>query len=323
MTRRPFPTPRELLFALAAVAAFLLAAECVARMAWKLPVREAAGVRYAADPELVFELKPSAAFTAYGRACRTNRLGLLADREIGPERPPGVYRIASLGDSIAFMSPGRTYAQLLPDAFAAAPLPGGRTVEVLDFAVWGYCSRQERVVLHDRALPLRPDLVLVGYCENDAEFPGGLDGLPYAGHPASPGRRLHSRLVQFLQDRFYTRYRPWEGYHRPNYGNVRVFFEDLARVRRARTAEVLILFFPPLVHPLTLGNTLVATPIGMARALGLPFLAPADLFGATDLTTLRYSPPDDSHVNEAGHRAIARAAAEKIRRMEEANRARP
>ncbi len=92
----------------------------------------------------------------------------MRDREHPLDKPDGVYRIAVLGDeySEAFDVPiQRTWWWQLPRMLQACPSP--RPVEVLNFAVGGYGTAQELVMLETTALRYQPDLVLLQFSPND------------------------------------------------------------------------------------------------------------------------------------------------------------
>ena len=92
----------------------------------------------------------------------------MRDREHLLDKPDGVYRIAVLGDeySEAFDVPiQRTWWWQLPRALQDCPSP--RRVEVLNFAVGGYGTAQELVMLQTTAMRYQPDLVLLQFAPND------------------------------------------------------------------------------------------------------------------------------------------------------------
>lgn len=122
-------------------------------------------VRVSANPRLRFELAPrsqSHAEVDY----RINTHGM-RNAEVEEEKPPGVRRVAVLGDSIAF---GYWVAE--HDGFPAQlgqmlGQAGAGTVEVLNFGVPGYNLEQETERLRSGALRFSPDLVIVAFCLND------------------------------------------------------------------------------------------------------------------------------------------------------------
>lgn len=148
--------------------------------------------------EIVYELKPGLRGTFQERQVSTSSYGLR-----GPERPPdkapGTFRIAGLGDSFMFgwgVADGETYVELLERRLNAAAGPG-RRFEVLNFAVPGYNTALEVATFEHRALRFEPDLVLVHFIGNDLALPHFLR--PPRG--VSPGRWYLADLVRALSRR--------------------------------------------------------------------------------------------------------------------------
>jgi lysophospholipase L1-like esterase len=127
-----------------------------------------ATVRRSENTRLGFELWPGGAVRAEVEY-RINGEGLRGP-ETTREKPPGVRRVAVLGDSIAF---GYWVAE--EDAFPRQlerMLSGGGAagrVEVLDFGVPGYNLDQELEALRAKALAYAPDAVVLAFCLNDLE----------------------------------------------------------------------------------------------------------------------------------------------------------
>lgn len=87
----------------------------------------------------------------------------LRDREHDHAKPPGVRRVALLGDSVAWgwgVDDGAGFADLLEDRLG----PG---VEVINLAVPGYSTDQHLATLTDEAARYDPDLVLLCFVLND------------------------------------------------------------------------------------------------------------------------------------------------------------
>src|SRR5262249_40740344 len=120
-------------------------------------------VRRSSNPRLAFELRPGAVLHAEVDY-RINGEGL-RNPETPVARPPGVKRIAVVGDSIAF---GYWVAEEQAFPRQLERMLGG-SVEVLDFAVPGYNLDQEIETLRVKAFDYSPDLVLVAFCLNDLE----------------------------------------------------------------------------------------------------------------------------------------------------------
>lgn len=125
------------------------------------------GSTYQADRELGWSLRPGSEGwqTREGVAwTRINSHGF-RDRERAVQKPPGAYRIAVVGDSITearHVEMDQTYTARLERALAACPSFEGRQVEVLNFAVPGYGTAQQLLLL-DRVWPFEPDLVLLAF----------------------------------------------------------------------------------------------------------------------------------------------------------------
>ena len=90
----------------------------------------------------------------------------LRDRTRTREKPAGFTRIAFLGDSVTLgggLSPAEAYPQLLEASYASE----GRRAEVMNVALWGWSTRQERVAWQRIARRYRPDQVVLAICLND------------------------------------------------------------------------------------------------------------------------------------------------------------
>jgi hypothetical protein len=93
----------------------------------------------------------------------------LRDREHPIDKPPGVYRIAVLGDSYAEamqVSIAQAFWSLLPQHLERCGFAPGRRIEAINFGVSGYGTAQELLTLRGRAWSYAPDLVLLAF------FPG-------------------------------------------------------------------------------------------------------------------------------------------------------
>ena len=94
------------------------------------------------------------------------------DRERDRAKPDGTFRIAVIGDSLAFgygVALDGTFASLLEQRLAT-PHDGPR-FEVLNLGVSGYNPYTESELLRGVGLDYAPDLVLVQFCVNDLNDP--------------------------------------------------------------------------------------------------------------------------------------------------------
>jgi hypothetical protein len=127
-------------------------------------------VLYRTTPSRLYELRPGVD-QVVGRnrvRIRVNDAGLRDDREYAVPKPAGVRRLVVLGDSYMFAGkvpleqtfPKRLESQLNRHAAVR--------YEVLNLAVPGYNTLQQRLNLEERGLAFQPDVVLVSFVLNDA-----------------------------------------------------------------------------------------------------------------------------------------------------------
>ena len=129
-------------------------------------------IRPTDDPHLVYELQPNLEMDFGHRRVHINSAGLRSDREYPLARQPHSVRIAGVGDSGMFgwdCEQGEDYLSVLETNLNQRS-PGAR-YEVLNFAVPGYNTRLEAETVRRKVLPYQPDVVVVGWCENDFELP--------------------------------------------------------------------------------------------------------------------------------------------------------
>jgi hypothetical protein len=112
--------------------------------------------------------------------------------------------------------------------------------QVINFAVVGYNSYQEEIVLKKKCLRFNPDIVIVGFCLNDDSYTDGLGELAREMSPHSLGGRLHSKLLSYFLFRHErANFETWN-----DIGKVEHFFETLSSLKIQENIEVLILVFP-------------------------------------------------------------------------------
>jgi lysophospholipase L1-like esterase len=126
-----------------------------------------------ANEQRVFELAPGARGRFAGQPLEVNGSGF-RDRTRAKSKPPGIVRIAVLGDSIAFgwgVPPENRYTDVLERLLNADSPTSGVRVECLNFAVPGYNTVMELATLRDCVLDYSPDVLLVNLVNNDDELP--------------------------------------------------------------------------------------------------------------------------------------------------------
>jgi hypothetical protein len=128
--------------------------------------------QFSTDKRLIYELKPKVDREFGHKILRTNAQGFRADREFPLEKPAGTKRIIGVGDSGMWgwsLDQNQGYLEILEREWNQNP--EGPRVEVINLAVPGYNTFQEYVALEQKGLPLKPDLVIIGWCENDIQLP--------------------------------------------------------------------------------------------------------------------------------------------------------
>jgi hypothetical protein len=131
-----------------------------------------APIWYEPHGALGWAMRPGAEgwFTREGRAyARVNAAGF-RDREHALDKPPGVYRIAVLGDSFVEalqVEREATFWSRMGGALQACPRLQGRNLEVLAFGVSGYGTAQQALLLESTASRYQPDFVLLAFTPND------------------------------------------------------------------------------------------------------------------------------------------------------------
>jgi lysophospholipase L1-like esterase len=95
----------------------------------------------------------------------TNSQGFRGQEEFATVKPPGVYRIIVLGDSVTLghgVEDGETFA-----AVAQHELGQSRPVEVINMGVSGFGTAEELIQLQQTGPSYQPDLVVLAYFPND------------------------------------------------------------------------------------------------------------------------------------------------------------
>jgi len=115
---------------------------------------------------------PGAEYSHYSREYgtidfRINQKGVRSSREISYEKPAGVFRILSLGDSFAAgygAQEAQTYVGVMEGYLASQY---GCPAEVVNLGVSGFGTAEELVTLRREGMKYQPDLVLVSWHETD------------------------------------------------------------------------------------------------------------------------------------------------------------
>ena len=142
----------------------------------KIPVRTrhpmSLIIRPCENQRLIYELQPNLDMEFGRRRLKTNSAGMRASREYPVERLPNSVRILGLGDSGMFgwdLEQDENYMDILEKNLNDRK--DGVTYEALNFAVPGYNTRLECEHLRGKGLAYKPDIVVIGWCDNDYSLP--------------------------------------------------------------------------------------------------------------------------------------------------------
>jgi lysophospholipase L1-like esterase len=220
--------------------------------------------RLSADPRLAYELVPG----SVDGSARISSAGL-RDREYAPAKPPGVFRVVVIGDSIAYGfgipqsdALSKQLEELLQSYHAVRPV----RVEVLNLGVSGYNIDQIVENLRTRGLRWQPDLIVYAYCLNDPQVDSfELASLKAKLSPAASsyrdallqrGRRLFAHSQLLLLARF-----AWQKWSSPQRTAAAPQDEQWQAVRSGAYAE----YFSRLYS----GAELARLQQGIARLRGI------------------------------------------------------
>lgn len=343
MTEAPEAPPRpsrrqKLLAVLFGLIAALAAGEVLLRIVGAPEVApvQRGRFRLSDNPRLLFEPVPNLAFRGdptefYEYQGASNSLGY-RDREHTLKKPPGTYRIAVLGDSIAAGYRIERTEDAFPARLEALLRQAGVPAEVLSFGVTGYNTSQEVETLRVRALQFNPDLVLLAYCHNDRRPPdprilellqdakGNRALLPLA---EADHLLIRSALYRFVRySVLQARARRQEASAEAGKGDtVARSLHELGEISRQKRLPVVLAVFPLLPRPYD--------PEHAAQTAWLAEIAHQESFRFLDLRSAfrDCGPPleelrfDRYHPTAAGHACAARAMAGAVREIMAAPRA--
>jgi lysophospholipase L1-like esterase len=259
-------------------------------------------------PEMVYELAPNLDVLFKLAPFQTNAAGQ-RDTAYNLPKPPGVFRIAVLGDSLT-MGSGVPLEETYHARLEHALNQGGGTYEVISFGAGGYSLRQYLGVLHCRAAAYDPDLILIGfYPENDAEIPPE----EIFHQPYKRQETVRAFFTPFaLRELASTARYKAQGWALTALGlapdaptpeqtaYMRGIFDQFGAYSRENGAPVLLLYLTYRTdHSLQPGE--IEPP---ARAAGLCFLDLSAAFAGEDPAAYRLLPIDD-HPNAAANAKFA------------------
>lgn len=200
---------------------------------------------------LDYELRPGVRSQAHGVRVETNAHGM-RDRERTIEKPPGVVRVAAVGDSFTFgfgVPAEDAWPAVLERLLNEARESGARPAEVLNFGVGGYSTRDEALVVRERVLAFQPDAIVLGYVCNDPET-DPIQPLHAFYHEPDWWQGWHLlRLAAQAKNTADIRRHGGGDYvaylHRgPKWQTVLDGFDAIAAATRARAVPVVVALFP-------------------------------------------------------------------------------
>ena len=163
---------KRLVFRLVSIVIAFAVLACVGEVAVRvLPMgrfRSAPFRRY--DPVIGLALLPNM-HVVHRHGCfnglvETNRWGF-RDRDRTMEKPPGVFRIALIGDSAVEASHMQPEQVMNIKMEKQLQQQGYKNMEVLDFAVEGIGTTQEMLLYQTQARKFHPDVVVIMFSDND------------------------------------------------------------------------------------------------------------------------------------------------------------
>ena len=153
---------------------------------------------FLSDPVRIQRLSPGYTGWFAGVPVKINQLGLRDPREYSLEKSPRTVRILVLGDSVTF-GHGSVYEHTYPFLLEQKLRAWRPNVDwqVWNAAVPGYNTSQELAQLLEVGPRFKPDLVIVGFYEND--FVGN-----YAVGPPTAAARLRSSVLSWMYGHVYS-----------------------------------------------------------------------------------------------------------------------
>ncbi|MGE3174943.1 MAG: SGNH/GDSL hydrolase family protein [Planctomycetota bacterium] len=121
--------------------------------------------------DVIYEQLPNLDVQYVGHRYTTNADGFRGP-QVARQKPPGVFRIVALGDSVMVghgVDDGEEFVQVAANALNAGGLQ--QRVEVVNTAMSGYNTTMEVAMLETRGLEWQPDLVWIDFVRNDYSLP--------------------------------------------------------------------------------------------------------------------------------------------------------
>lgn len=241
----------------------------------------------------------------------TNSFGMRSAEPVAPGID-GICTIAVLGDSFTFgmsIDQEQIYPNILESAYRQRH--GEQSLQVLNFGVKGYGTREELLVLKYKALDWDPDLVIIGYYLNDPElrYPWNLQNYfrkpqwwQYSNILRNLAKVREGRKILEIGGGDYFKYlhftegEPWE--------SVAADFREIGQLAKENDFPVLLVIFPHVTIADWPKNYLYAEiHAQVTREAEKHNFAVLDLFDAYSIHAAKnlIVEPGDAHPSPLGH----------------------
>jgi len=268
---------------------------------------EKSAVYREADDYRMFELVPSTRVVLNGKVLTTNRWGM-RDRDYEVAKPPGTYRIALLGSSVAMgmnVGDNESFEKLIEARLNRERVdrPYAR-YEILNFGVAGYNPPAQVVVLEKQVLSFKPDVVVLLAHPQDAYFTVQRFVKGLRRHIEAPSglfeqvareARVDARTTDLTAERRLTPY--WPQLVEWAYGRI------AERCRHEGITTILV-YLPGASS--SVYDKDGAQIQALARKTGFTVIDLDKPYGASPPESVEVA-PWDAHPNALGHQMIARA----------------
>ena len=320
---------------LAGVAISLVGLEIVLALSWPVWYRAPTAENFSQDgyrgylhrssdiPGLDYELAPNMNLDTRLGHMVTNSFGM-RDAEPLPTDLPGLIRFITIGDSLTFgygVASEETYSNVLEGLLRASPLVNGQPVEVLNMGVSGYSSADEALAVEHKVLDWDPDLIIIGYVQNDPE----IDPVqPLHNYFAEDELWRHFHTTRLIAMAVRNWNETWIGdgdyikyLHAPDqrkWKSVEKAFDKIGQLVSERSIPVIVLIFPVVpkeqwgIYEHQYMHDQITE---VALKSKLDVLDIYEVFRPYDPRDLKVS-EDDGHPSPLGHRIVAEAILSKL-----------
>lgn len=263
----------------------------------------------------------------------TNSQGFRGQTEYALVKPPGMFRVIVLGDSVTLghgVEDGETFA-----AVAQRELERSRSVEVINMGVSGFGTAEELIQLQQTGLSYQPDLVVLAYFPNDpynnivSKLFSVVDGrLVRTAETFVPALYLrdrlyaipgygflcdHSHVVNFVRSRLSAFFLDYLGRANRTSSEIssvltseeaqltELLLQEVARVADERGVPLVILNIPVILKGQMIEN-FPASVVQLNQKFPVVVAVEREVYAGHSTEELSYR--EDSHPRPYGHRLI-------------------